>query len=305
MACSNSTLVVGRPSQSQYQQYASTTAVAGRGCGTPACNGLFASHDRTLGPRKHREKVRENIKDAVLLKLGAPVTKIELDSQQLDYIVDYVLKLIEDYAPREYFDYESFYTVPGKSVYKLRPEVGIVRDVYYNEQGANFAFNQQDLGGAMPLDYFYPGTGSSSLGGGGMMNPVQPAWGNMGEWVLFKQYENMYARTSSHTGGWEWVSDMGYIKLYPVPYRQSQVFVHYLQKCKDWKEMTAVMVDGAYAEALIILGNIRGKFQVTPGPNGGIQLDGDRLREKGYELKEKWMEDLIYRWGDLGSITTF
>lgn len=302
MGCSNSnTLIIGRPSQQRYDQLCSSASTRSGGCGTPACNSPVSPHDRRLSSRKYREKVREDIKDYVLLMLGAPTVKIELDQQQLDLAVDQSLRIFEDYAGREFFEYYTFYATPGKSVYKLPDDVGIVRNVFYMEQGASFAFNAQDLGGVLPLEYFYPGSAGGFLSG--MMNPTQPMWGNMGEWVLFKQYENMFARTSSQTGGWEWVSDMSQIKLYPTPYRTQKVMVHYLQKCKDWKEVNQAMQEGALAHAMIMLGNIRGKYQQPPGPGGGMSLDGEYMRTKGWELKEQWQKDLITRFGDLPMIS--
>lgn len=307
MTCSGSnTLVIGRPSQQKFDSLncgsGATTTVAGSGgCGgTQACGSYVGPHDRTIGPRKHREKVRENIKDYVLLMLGAPTVKVELDTQQLDLAVDQSLKIFEEYAGREFFDYHVFNTIPGKSVYKLPDDVGVVRNVFYKEQ-ASFAFQASDLDGAIPLEYFYPGGAVSSMQGG--MSPVQPIWGRMGEWVLYKQYEQMFSRISSDIGGWEWVSDLGHIKLYPVPCRSSRVMVHYLQKCKDWKEVNQAMQEGALAHAMIMLGHIRGKYQQPPGPGGGMSLDGEYMKTKGWELKKEWQDDLIFKFGDLPSIT--
>lgn len=301
MSCGNQTLAINRPSQSQYNNSCgSTTKSTAQNCGNSDACKYVSAHDRSIGPRKHREKVREDIKDYVLLMLGAPVVKVELDSQNLDLAVNQSLKIFEDYAGREYFDYYTFSTSPGKSVYKMPDDVGVIRNVFYREQGANFAFNSQDMGGVLPLEYFYPGSAGGSTG---VISPIQPVWGNMGEWVLFKQYENMYARTSSQMGGWEWVSDLGYIKLYPVPCGCSTVMVHYLQKCKDWKEVTQAMQEGALAHAMIMLGHIRSKYASPPGPGGGMQLDGEYMKTKGWELKEKWQEDLIYKFGDLLPIT--
>lgn len=299
--CGSQTLAINRPSQSQFNSSCgSTTKSVAAGCGDSDACKYVSAHGRTLGPRKHREKVREDIKDYVLLMLGAPVVKVELDSQQLDLAVNQALKVFEDYAGPEFFDYYTFPTVPGKSVYKMPDDVGVIRNVFYREQGANFAFNSQDMGGVLPLEYFYPGSAGSSVG---MINPVQPMWGNMGEWVLFKQYENMYARTSSQIGGWEWVSDMGYVKLYPTPCGCNTVMVHYLQKCKDWREVTQAMQEGALAHAMIMLGHIRGKYASPPGPGGGMQLDGDYMRTRGWEMKKEWQEELIMRYGGLLPIT--
>lgn len=296
MTCSNSnTLIIGRPSQQQYNQNAATGA-----CGTQACNSPVGPHDRRLSPRKTREKVREDLKDYVLLMLGAPVVKVELDQQQLDLAVDQTMRIFEDYAGREFFDYYTFYTQPGKSVYKMPDDVGVVRNVFYKETG-QFAFQAADLDGAVPLEYFYPGGATGAMGG--LLNPLQPIWGQMGEWVLYKQYEQMFSRVSSNLGGWEWVSDLGHIKLYPTPCRGQKVMVHYLQKCKDWKEVNQAMQDGSLCHAMIMLGHIRGKYQQPPGPGGGMALDGEYMKTKGWELKEKWQEELITKFGDILPIT--
>lgn len=309
MSCSSNTLIIGRPTQQKYDSLCSSGDIkasfgGGGGCtgsGTPACNSPVAPHDRRLSPRKSREKVREDLKDYVLLMLGAPSIKIELDQQNLDLAVDNAMKIFEEYAGREHFSYYTFRTVPGKSVYKMPDDIGIIRNVFY-KQSPNFAFQSSDLDGSIPVEYFYPGGSYSSIQGG-MIDPVQPIWGRMGEWVLYKQYEQMFTNISGNTGGWEWVSDTSTVKLYPTPCRGQLVIVHYMQKCKDWKEVNQAMQEGAYAFALIMLGNIRGKYTQIPGPGGGMQLDGEYQRNKGYELLEKWKEDLIYKYSDILPIT--
>lgn len=241
--------------------------------------------------------MREGIKDYILLKLGAPRVKVELDAQALDLIVDETLDVYEEFAGREHFDYFTFTAIPGKSVYKLPDDVGVIRNVFY-KQTPSFAFQASDLDGAIPIEYFYPGGAYASIQGG-LMDPIQPIWGRMGEWVLYKQYEQMYSRISSNIGGWEWVSDTNHIKLYPIPSRPVTVIVHYLQQCKDFKKVNQAMREGALAHAMIVLGHIRGKYQQTPGPGGGMQLDGEYMKQKGWELKEKWEEQLISRYSDL------
>ena len=304
--CGSNTLVIGRPSEGyyNYMQCAGTSgnSATASACGSiSACNSPVAPHDRpNMTKRTNREKVREDIKDYVLLMLGAPTIKIELDQQALDFAVDQALSIFEEYAGREYYDYYTFNTTPGKSVYKMPDDVGMIRNVFYKKV-PNFSFTARDLGGAIPVEYFYPGGAYSSIQGG-LIDPVQPIWARSGEWMLYKQYEQMFARMSSNIGGWEWVSDRQYIKLYPVPYNCSGVIVHYLQKCKDWREVTQAMQEGAYAHALIILGNIRSKYDMQLGPSGGARLNGDRMLEKGYELKEKWQEELIYKFGDGGAL---
>jgi hypothetical protein len=249
-----------------------------------------------LGPRQSRDKVREQIKDYVLLMLGAPVVTIELDEQNLDLAVDQTLKILEMYASREYYEYYVFNTIPGKSVYEMPPEVGYIRNVFY-KQHPTFAFQSSDLNGAIPIEYFYPGGAYSSIQGG-LIDPIQPIWGRMGEWVLYKQYEQMYSRVSSQIGGWEWVGGFKHVKLYPIPARPQAVIVHYMQKMKDWDEVTQAMQEGALAHAKMMIGRIRSKFTSPPGPGGGMQLDGQQILQEGLEEYKAWKEDLIYKFGE-------
>jgi len=266
------------------------------GCNTPGptdCVNLSGP----LGPRNKRAVVVDQIKDYVLLMLGAPVIGIELDQQQVDLAVNQTLKIMEYFAPREFSNYYTFTTNPGQSVYELPPEVGYVREVAYR-QVPEFQFQSADLQGAIPIEYFYPGGAYASIQGG-LIDPIQPIWGRMGEWVLYKQYERMYTRVSSGLGGWEYISDYHHIKLYPIPYRAFRVVVHYIQRCKDWDEVTLPMQEGALAHAKMMLGRILRKYMNPPGPNGGVQLDGQMLYQEGKEEYERWKEDLIYRYGDV------
>ena len=305
MSCSSNTLIINRPSNPSNAGAGCTnnSAVLARSvsCTDGGSCGLLGPVDRKIGKRKNREKVREQLKDYIMLSLGAPSVKLEFNSQQLDMFVDVAMQEAEDYAGDEFYDYYVFSTVAGKSVYKMPDDVGIIKNVYYKEQGT-FAFQASDLDGAIPVEYFYPGGAYASIQGG-LIDPLQPIWGRAGEWVLYKQYEQMYSRLSSNIGGFEFVGDTGYVKLYPTPCKCSRVAVRYVQKCKDWKEAYTVLRDGALAEAMITLGHIRGKFTNIPGPSGGVQLDGDYMRTKGWELKEKWRENLIQRYGGLLEIT--
>lgn len=156
----------------------------GSGCSTNGCNDVGPAdclNANKLSPRLNRGKVIDQLKDFVKLMLGAPVISLEIDEQQIDLAVKNTLKIIEYYAPREYFKYYTFRATPGKSVYEMPPDVGYIRQVYYRET-AEFAFQSADLQGAIPIEYFYPGGAYASVQGG-LIDPIQPIWGRMGEWV--------------------------------------------------------------------------------------------------------------------------
>lgn len=289
--CASNTLYINRPTKD------AATRVANQAC-APSCIGLTDPVGcGKISARRNREKVREQIKDYVLYMLGAPTLQIELDDQALDAAVDLSLQIFEDYCGAEYFNYYVFNTTPGKSVYTMPPDVGFIRNVYYKEQ-PSLTFNASDLGGALPIEYYYPGGSYASIQGG-LMDPNQPIYGRMGEWVLYKQYEQMYSRLSSQIGGWEWIDGYCNIKLYPTPCRCQGVIVHYLQKKPDFKQVTQGMQEGALAHAQIMLGEIRSKYQTLPGPQGGVQLNGQSMLERGLKAKEDWEKKLLDRYGDL------
>ena len=279
-------LYVPRPTPDQF---------ANLSCGQ-GCNNLGPTDPLDkIGPRKSREKVRGQIKDYVLTMLGAPVIPLELDDQQVENAIDFALQVFEDYAPMEYFQYYTFSTIPGQSVYKLPADVGFVRQISYKET-ANYAFSASDLGGVIPLEYMGAGAYGSIAGG---INPQQPVWGKMSDWVLYKQYEDMYNRVSGQQGGWEFLGGYNTIKLYPVPYRTYPVAVRYLQRRPDFRLVTQAMQEGALAFAKIILGRIRTRIMNPPGPNGGVQLDGQTILAEGLQEKKDWEDRLIVRFGDV------
>ena len=90
----NNVLYIPRPTQDQFNQLS---------CGQ-GCNNIGPTEPlERVGPRRNRDKVREQIKDYVLTLLGAPVLPLELDDQQLENCVDFALQIFEEYAPMEYF----------------------------------------------------------------------------------------------------------------------------------------------------------------------------------------------------------
>lgn len=284
----NNTLFIARPTRD---------ALLNASC-SKSCGDLGVSDPldvRLLSPRKSRDRVKEQIKDYVQLLLGAPVVNLELDQQQLDASVDLSLQIIEDYAPAEYFQWYTFQATPGQSVYELPPDVGYVREIAYRETPKQ-AFTASDLGGVIPLEYMGAGAYGSIAGG---INPQHPVWGKMNEWVLYKQYEDMYSRISSQQGGWEWIGGYQTVKVYPTPFRAETIMVRYIQKNKDWNRVTQSMQEGALAFAKIMIGRIRSKIMNPPGPNGGVQLDGEKILQEGIDDKEKWEERLLTRFGDI------
>lgn len=252
-------------------------------------------YDCETGPRFNREKIRSQIADYCLLMLGAPVLDIELDQQQLSLAVDEALRIFEEWAPQSYFQWYHFETVANQSIYQMPCDIGMIRDVKYLPPTCDGA---RELGGSMPLGWI----GDTGYGAGGLSwgawgyNRHQPYWGFSGEWLLFKQYEDMFTRLSGRNGGWEFYEDLRSIKIYPTPaFSGGQVSVHYLQKQKDWKEVHQFMNEYALALAKIMVGRIRSKFSQIVSPTQGITLDGATILQEGKEEKLQLEKDLIYK----------
>ncbi len=251
-----------------------------------------------ISARPGREAIREQISDYIILMLGGPVVDLELDQQQITLAVDEGLIMFEEWAPSSYFEYFTFETVAGVSVYDMPPDIGMIKQVHYASPSCDAA---SQLGGAQPLGWI----GDTGYGAGGLAwgawgyNRHQPYWGYGGEWVMFKQYEETFERLSGRNGGWEFFSSDHKIKVYPTPmFSGGTITVHYLQKNKDWDKVHQFMNEYSLALAKIMLGRIRSKYSQIVSPGQGVTLDGQMLLEEGKTEKMQLEKDLVYKWAE-------
>ena len=148
---------MGCPSQVRLTITGSTKDANPCGCGKiydNKFNPIGECNEAVIGPRPKRQNVRQQLHDYILAKLGAPAIEIELDEQQIDLAIDEALDVWDDYAPHDFYQYYTFAALPGQSVYQLPPFVGHVRNVFY-KQMAEFAFQASDLGGSIPVEFFF------------------------------------------------------------------------------------------------------------------------------------------------------
>jgi len=259
-------------------------------------------YDCVTGRRFNREKVRSQIADYVIMLLGGPVIDLELDQQQLSLAVDEALRMFEEWAPQSYFQWYHITTEAMQSIYEMPCDVGMIRSVEYGPPSCDGA---SELGGSMPLGWI----GDTGYGAGGLAwgawgyNRHQPYWGYAGEWVLFKQYEDMFERLSGRNGGWEFYEDLHKIKVYPTPQvGGGEISVQYLQKKKDWKEVHQFMNEYALALSKIMVGRIRSKYSTIVFPGDGVTLDGATILAEGREEKIQLEKDLVYKFQEPLSI---
>ncbi len=108
MGCGSDMLVMGKT-----PGCGALGGVMSTGCGS----GGLGCNDPKIGPRHSRGKVIEEVKDIVLAMLGAPVLDLEISDQMLNISVDWTLKMMEYYAPREFFKYYTFRTTTQTGAY--------------------------------------------------------------------------------------------------------------------------------------------------------------------------------------------
>ena len=234
-----------------------------------------------LSRRPHREPVREEIASFVVMMLGAPKVKVELNRQQLSLAVDQALKIYEQNAPRKDFDWYTFTTVPGQSRYKLECDIGIIREVVFGAGRCGPAGTYNAILGdnsVMPyVGGMFPGQSSSNRGGS-----VIPGMGSMTDWAIFKGYEELFTRMTGGEPSWDYAPDNALI-LYPNPQRALSVTVHYLQRQRNWQDVDYWIKRYALALAREMLGEIRSKFDRYVGPSGGTTLNGESLISRAKE----------------------
>jgi hypothetical protein len=112
------------------------------------------------------------------------------------------------------------------------------------------------------------------------------------DYTLLQQYRRFSQRILGTEGHWECLGD-NKIRLYPCPRGSYPVVVLYIPTIQVFRSPQArkLTMDMITAEAKIVLGSARAKFQSIPSPDGGaITFDGAELRTQGLEERKNIIE---------------
>jgi hypothetical protein len=222
-----------------------------------------------------------SISDYVMAQLGYPVIAVELTPFQIKTCIDEALSKLDYHAPQWMTQFAVFDAVAGQNVYEL-PQfminnlvfVGYKRDVF----GLNYTPNS--FSNDIALAFF----NSNKFFQGG----------DLGDFYLTQQYMKIMRRVLGNEGSWSVINNRE-IQLYPSPRETpSPVIVEYRaidsntihHAYRNWVQRFTLAV------AKGILGRIRGKYRVLPGPGGGAQLDGGTLVQESNDEKQNLMEEL-------------
>lgn len=115
------------------------------------------------------------------------------------------------------------------------------------------------------------------------------------DYHLLQAYRKFSQRVLGTEGQWE-VKGNNKITLFPLPRGTFPVVVEYFPVVRSWRTPWAreLVKRAMVAEAKIMLGNARSKFNGIPSPDGGtMTFNGDALRTEGQEEKKQCVQDAI------------
>ena len=233
----------------------------------------------------------DKVKDWILTKLGYPLNTIEIDDNQLNSCIGDAIRIFSQYAyfPEQYLTVNLKYYKPGVGIDLHEFNIMSVKDI---------ATQRDTIFGTQPDMFFgmyaYMGQGQASpMFNMGTQNPV-------GMWTLYHNAHEFYDLSKKMTGSnpdffYDKVTQ--HLRLMPEPRCCGRDrYILLICNCELPMEEyygNNTVLQLALAEAKMLVGTIRKKFQGTTLLGGGT-LDTEIYNE-GREAKEKILEDLIRR----------
>jgi hypothetical protein len=235
-------------------------------------------------------EVREKMIDGILTRLGGNMIDVELDNSTLQKCIDLaVAKLIQR---GDAFVEESLVLLTlqkNQKEYILPNEIVEIQQIYRRGYGRSY--------------------GST---GGQNMDPFAMAWTNVymagaingvrtGGLVTYELHNN-YLKTAGKMFGqymnYSFNPNTHKLIIAENPRADDEIIL--LHSYVDRAEYEVLqdryaslwIENWAFAEALEVLGRIRSRFGSLPGPNGGVNQDGDALKTEAKTLKEELTKEL-------------
>ena len=223
----------------------------------------------------------QQIRDYALASLGHPIVRVELNDHQLKLCVDEAITELDYHAPHLTKQMAVFYTTANVNVYEI-PNY-ILRNLAYVTFKKSL-LSIQAQAGTLEFDFFIKYFSDNFL------------FDNfsMGDFYILQSSLETTRRVLGQDGGWD-ILDGRYLQLYPSPAMGDAAILEY--RGINSQTMTPKMLNWIqkYATACAkgLLGQVRGKFAVVPGPGGGTQLNGAQLLQEAVQDKLALKEELI------------
>lgn len=223
----------------------------------------------------------ETIKDFVLARLGHPVVRVELTPLQIKMAIDEAITELYYFAPFWTKQMAVFEAVAGENVYEIpRFILDNLEFVSYRKTLFSVSISQ----GTLEFDFFLKFWQDNFFRGSFAV----------GEYYLMQQYLETVRKVLGLDGTWQVLNNQ-YLKISPTPTQTPEyVILEYRAidsdtihpKFKNWLQRYTLAI------CKEILGEIRGKYEILPGPGGGSKLNGKDLIERGQREKGDLKEEL-------------
>jgi len=223
----------------------------------------------------------EQIRSYILASLGHPVVRVELNDHQLKLCIDEAITELDYHAPHFTRQYAAFQTEGGYNLYGI-PNY-ILRNLTYVTFKKTL-LSIQSQAGTLEFDFFIKYFQDNFL------------FDNftIGDYYLLQSTLETTRRVLGQDGGWD-IIDGQFLQLYPVPSVTDVAILEYralnsvtmTPKMRNWVQKYST------ACAKELLGQVRGKFSVVPGPGGGTQLNGAALQQQAMQEKQTLKDELI------------
>jgi hypothetical protein len=238
----------------------------------------------------HTISARERLIKEIRIALGGTMVDVELEQEELDYCVTITLDRYRQRSGNAIEESFVFLDVqPDVAAYTLPGEVQLVRSVYRNTIG--------NAGGTSVDPFSLAFTNSIYL----IQNPGQLGGGGAGQLATYDfalQYQSLAARMFGRDVQFTWDTATKRITFHRKFNAPENVGLHCFNArpeeillndvyAKPWLRSMAI------ANAKMVLGQARSKFASLAGPQGGITLNGNELKQEAQAEMDKLELELI------------
>lgn len=224
----------------------------------------------------------ETINSFVLARMGHPIVRIELTPYQIKTCIDESITKLDYHSPTWTRQFAVFDASANINLYELPKWV--INNLY-NVVYKRSLLAIQSQAGTLEFDFFIKYFQDNYL-----FNNF-----NVGDYYLLQSTMEMTRKILGQDGTWDIINNQ-YLQLTPPPSNTPERVI------LEYKALDSNTIAPAYrnwiqkyalACAKVLLGEIRGKYAVIPGPAGGTQLNGAALIQEGNAEKQQLQQELI------------
>jgi hypothetical protein len=226
------------------------------------------------------ETARQKLIREMTLRLGGGMVDIELDPEHFEFAIDAALDRYRQRSGNALEESFVFLDIqPQVQNYTMPNEVQIVRSIYRRGIGGA-------AGGGASVDPFslaftnnlYMIQNPGGLGGGGS--------GTLATYDFAMQFQELAGRMFGRDVMFTWDAASKRLTLQRKFHSVEQIAVHVYNTRPEEIMLTDVYAkpwlrDCSIAYAKIMIGEARSKFQNLGGPQGGVSLNGDAMKQEG------------------------